>query len=143
MKYFIVLLTLISFLNANSFQRDDNRNVVVDNSHNLMWMDNKESISLYLTHEEAENYCEKSTYIGFSNWRLADIEEFEYIVDKENYPTNINKTFKYIINTGYWAKDAHWRTLWFYADYMHFVSGTPYFDSRHKKKLVRCVRDTK
>lgn len=143
MRYFIVLLALISFLNAASFQRDDSRNIVVDNTNNLMWMDNKESVSLYLTHEEAEKFCEESSYIGFTNWRLASLDEFEYIVDKNNYPTNINKKFKYIINTGYWANKAHWRTLWFYADYMHFVSGTPYYDSRHKKKLVRCVRDTK
>lgn len=143
MRYFIFILLWFSLLNAASFQRDDARNIVIDKEHNLMWMDSQDSVKLYLNHEEAQKYCENSGFLGFSNWRLPDIEEFEYIVDKNNYPTNINKSFKYIINTGYWANKAHWRTLWFYADYMHFVSGTAYFDSRHKKKLVRCVRSTK
>jgi len=143
MKYLFFILSLSIILNGASFQRDSGKGVVIDNEHKLMWMDGEESVSVYLTHDDAEIYCEKSNYAGYSNWRLADIEEFEYIVDKERYPTNINKSFKYIINTGYWAKDAHWRTFWFYADYMHFVSGTAYFDSRHKKKLVRCVRETR
>lgn len=143
MKYLILLFITLSFLNGASFSRDKDRNVVIDKDNNLMWMDSKESVTVDLTHEEAQDYCENSKHAGFTNWRLPDIEEFELIVDKDRYPTNINKTFKYIINTGYWASKAHWRTFWFYADYMHFVSGTPYFDSRHKKKLVRCVRDIK
>jgi hypothetical protein len=72
---------------------------------------------------------------------LPKIEEYELIVDKKNIKNYINKSFKFNIPDGYWAQKAHWRTLWFYADYMHFISGTAYFDSRHKKKYVRCVRN--
>jgi len=141
MKYFVLILALISFLNAGNFKRDNGKSVVVDRDNNLMWEDREENIKNYLIHEDAENYCKNLTLAGYSNWRLPDIEEFALIVDKNRYPKNIDKSFRFIDNTGYWAEKAHWRTLWFYADYMHFVSGTPYFDSRHKEKLVRCVRD--
>ena len=63
-------------------------------------------------------------------------------VGKTMYTKNyVNKAFKYNVPDGYWAFKAHWRTLWFNADYMHFVSGTPYFDNRKKKKYVRCVKN--
>lgn len=143
MRYFILIISLCAMLNAGSFTRDSQLNIVVDKQHHLVWMDSEANIKLYFTHEEAEIYCEKLLHGTYSDWRLPDIEELELIVDKKNYPKNINRTFRYSLNEGYWAITAHWRTLWFYADYMHFVSGTPYFDSRHKKKLVRCVRTGK
>jgi hypothetical protein len=127
-------------LNAASLKRDDNRNIVIDDSNKLMWIDREKNITNYLSHQDAQDYCDKLSYAGFDNWRLPDIEEFALIVDKKNPPKNINKVFKYSTNEGYWASTAHWRTLWFYADYMYFVSGTPYYDNRDKLKLVRCVR---
>ena len=143
MRVLLIFLCVFALLNAASFKRDSNRDVVIDTTNSLMWMDGKENVKLYFTHEEATKYCEDLLYGAYDNWRIPHIDELKLIVDKERYPTNINKAFRYILNEGYWAETAHWRTFWFYADYMHFVSGTPYFDSRHKKKLVRCVRDTK
>lgn len=143
MKYFILLISLFVILNAASFQRDGDRNIVFDKENNLVWMDGEENVKLYFTHQEAEKYCENLLFGAYDNWRLPDIEELALIVDKNNFPKNINKVFRYSTNEGYWASTAHWRTLWFYADYMFFVSGTPYYDSRHKQKLVRCVRESK
>jgi hypothetical protein len=140
MKYFILIISLIAILNAASLKRDKDRNIVIDYENKLTWMDRESNTTTYLTHEDAQIYCEKSTHAGFTNWRLPNIEEFLLIVDKNNSPKNIDKAFKYSLSEGYWASTAHWRTFWFYADYMYFVSGTPYYDSRHKKKLVRCVR---
>ena len=143
MKYFLLILSLCVILNAGSFQRDNDRNIVIDKDNNLVWMDSEANVTLYLTHQDAEKYCDDLSYAGFDNWRLPDIEEFVLIVDKKNFPKNIDRSFRYSLNEGYWASTAHWRTLWFYADYMFFVSGTPYYDSRHKQKLVRCVRESK
>ncbi|WP_419763717.1 MAG: DUF1566 domain-containing protein [Arcobacter sp.] len=143
MRYFILIISLVAILNAASFQRDTQLQIVIDKEHPLVWMDSEANVKLYFTHEEAEKYCEDLLHGTYSNWRLPEIEELELIVDKNNPPRNINRAFRYSLNEGYWASTAHWRTLWFYADYMHFVSGTPYFDSRHKQKLVRCVRTGK
>ncbi|WP_428026228.1 DUF1566 domain-containing protein [Arcobacter sp.] len=143
MKYFILIISLFAILNAGSFKRDSQLNIVTDTNTPLVWMDSEANVTLYFTHQEAEKYCEDLLHGTYSDWRLPEIEELETIVDKNNFPKNIDRAFKYSLNEGYWASTAHWRTFWFYADYMHFVSGTPYFDSRHKKKLVRCVRTGK
>ena len=140
MKYLLLLLVFLSFVDAKIY-RDGSKDVVLDDESRLMWVDDISVIKTLMNHDEAEKYCQKLSFLGFSDWRLAHIEEFERIVYKKNTKTNIHFAFKYNVPDGYWASTAHWRTLWSYADYMHFVSGTPYFDSRHKLKYVRCVRD--
>jgi len=141
MRYLFLVLLLISFSFSNDFRRDGTRKIVVDTTANLMWMDNFSNVKNRLNHNDATDYCEQLQYAGYDNWRLPTIEEFELIVDKTNERSYINRAFKFNMPVGYWASKAHWRTFWFYADYMFFVSGTPYYDSRHKKKFVRCIRD--
>ncbi len=141
MRYLFLVLLLISFSFSNDFRRDGTRKVVVDSTAKLMWIDNFSNVKNRLNHRDATDYCESLSYAGYDNWRLPTIEEFELIVDKTNERSYINRAFKFNMPVGYWASKAHWRTFWFYADYMFFVSGTPYYDSRHKKKFVRCVRD--
>lgn len=142
MRFLIMILLFISLLDAKIY-RKNNIKVVIDTKTNLMWVDDSSVIKIKKTHEDATAYCEESTYAGFSNWRIPEIEEYETIVNKKNYRNYIKRVFKYNVPDGYWARKAHWRTFWFYADYMHFVSGTPYYDSRHKTKYFRCVRDIK
>ena len=141
MKYLLLLVLSVVFLYGKMYR--DQREVVIDDESKLMWMDDTSVIKVLKTHAEATEYCDNIKYVGYNNWRLPSIEEFQTIVDKENTKTYMNRVFKYNVPDGYWADKAHWRTLWFYADYMYFVSGTPYYDSRHKKKYVRCVRDYK
>lgn len=140
MKYLILLL-IATLLYAGNFQRNNDLKVVIDSERKLMWLDNKDTVKLTLSHKEAVPYCEELTYAQFTNWRLPTAEEFETIVDKKNTKTYINKAFRYNVPTGYWAFKAHVRTFWFYADYMNFISGTLYYDNRNKKKFIRCVRD--
>ncbi len=141
MRYLFLVSLLISFSFSNDFRRDGTRKVVVDSTAKLMWMDNFSNVKNRLNHSDATDYCEQLQYAGYDNWRLPTIKEFELIVDKTNEKSYINRAFKFNMPVGYWASKAHWRTFWFYADYMFFVSGTPYYDSRHKMKFVRCVRD--
>jgi hypothetical protein len=140
MKYLLLLMAFLSFLDARIY-RDSTREVVIDDKSKLMWQDDISVINTLKEHDTAETYCKNLQYIGLTNWRLPKIEEFELIVDKKNTKNYINKVFKYNVPDGYWASKAHWRTLWFYADYMHFISGTAYYDSRHKEKYIRCVRN--
>ncbi len=141
MKYLLVLLLSFSLLNALTLKRDRSNNTVIDMTNKLMWMDGIDNVKLMLDHHEAEDYCEELAYAGYTNWRLPHIDEFKLIVDKKNTKNYISRKFRYQQKAGYWAETAHFRTFWFYADYMFFISGTPYYDSRHKKKFVRCVRD--
>ena len=142
MKFLIVCLVFLSLLEAK-MHRKSSIQVVIDNNTKLMWVDDMSAYKLSKTHEETTNYCKELIYAGYSNWRIPEIEEFKTIVYKKNTKNYINYAFKYNVPDGYWAQQAHWRTFWFNADYMHFVSGTAYYDGRHKKKYVRCVRDIK
>ena len=143
MKYCFAILFWLSFSTAAILNRDSSTQVVKDHTTHLMWIDNPTNVSLQLNHKEAIAYCEELSYAGYSNWRLPKIEEFETIVDKLNRKTYINTAFKHNVPTGYWAAKAHFRTFWYYADYMNFISGTAYFDNRNVNKYVRCVRDMK
>lgn len=143
MKFLTLVVFFVSFVFAEPLARDSMSQVVKDYKNNLMWIDNKATISSLMTHKEAIAFCGSLTHSGYSHWRLPTIEEFKTIVDKSNTQTYINKAFKYNAPTGYWALKAHFRTFWFYADYMNFVSGTAYFDNRNVNKYVRCVRDIK
>ena len=140
MRYLLLIVAFLSFLDARIY-RDSTREVVIDDSSKLMWQDDISVVKTLIDHDLAETYCNDLNYKGLNNWRLPNIEEFKLIVDKKNTKNYINKAFKYNVPDGYWALKAHWRTLWFYADYMHFISGTAYYDSRHKTKYVRCVRN--
>ncbi|MDZ7817813.1 MAG: DUF1566 domain-containing protein [Aliarcobacter sp.] len=140
MKYLFLLFVLFSFVDARIY-RDSSKEIVIDDVAKLMWNDDMSVVKVLKDHDEGETYCQNLNYVGLNSWRLPKIEEYELIVDKKNIKNYINRAFKYNVPDGYWAQKAHWRTLWFYADYMHFVSGTPYFDSRHKKKYIRCVRN--
>ncbi len=143
MRYFILVILLVSLSLASSFQRNSRTDIVVDSEQKLMWQDDISVIKIRKNHEDATAYCIESKHAGYSGWRLPTLIEFETVVDKKNEKNYINRAFEFNVPDGYWADKAHWRTLWFYADYMHFVSGTPYYDSRHKTKYIRCVRDLK
>lgn len=138
---FVMLSVFLMF--GASLQRNNGQKVVIDSTNALMWMDDIQNIKLMMSHKKAEPFCEELSFAGYSNWRLPHIDEFKIIVDKKNEVNYIHRAFKYNQKAGYWAQTAHFRTFWFYADYMHFVSGTPYYDNRDKNKFVRCVRDMK
>jgi hypothetical protein len=140
MRYLLLLLIFLSFVEARIY-RDNSSEIVMDDSAKLMWQDDVSVIKILKSHDVAETYCKDLKYKGLDGWRLPTLKEFELIVDKKNTNNYINKEFKYNVPDGYWASKAHWRTLWFYADYMHFISGTAYYDSRHKNKYIRCVRN--
>jgi hypothetical protein len=140
MKIFFYVVLVVGILFADDIRRDSNSNVVVDGDNNLIWQDNEEVIKNRVSQPEAIEYCSNLTLGGAKTWRVPSIAEYQTIVDKTDKTNNINSIFEFKHNKGYWANTVKWRTLWFYADYMHFVSGTPYYDNKKKKKFVRCVR---
>lgn len=141
MRAIFFLLGCVGFLMGASLSRDGSSEVVTDRENKLVWQDNSAVIEVQLSQPEAMEYCKNLRLEGRNTWRLPTPEEFTTIVDKKNTLNYIAKAFKYNAPDGYWSDYVHWRTLWFYADYMHFISGTLYYDNKLKKKYVRCVRD--
>lgn len=142
MKTILLIVVLISSLWAE-FRRDSSRNIVIDLEHMMIWQDNDDVIKIKKTHKDAIKYCEDLNFAGASDWRLPSIKELELIVDKNNHKDSIKKVFRYSLPEHYWAKESLWRSFHFYAKYMNFTSGTPYFYNRDYEKYVRCVRDIK
>lgn len=142
MKLFVYLIILCE-LTFGAINRDPNSEVVLDTDNALMWQDNMQTLETKLSQPEGEKFCEKLSLNGRTDWRLPTPKEYETIVDKTNTNNYINKAFKFNVPDGYWTNYVYWRTLWFYADYMHFVSGTLYYDNKTKKKFIRCVRNLK
>lgn len=142
MRYLFLMIIGSSLLFA-VMNRDHSRDVVVDTNMGIMWQDDEDVVRIKKSQAGADEYCASLGLAGFDNWRLPTMMEFEAIVDKKNEKNYINRAFKYNVPDGYWSNKVKWRTLWFYADYMHFISGTPYYDNKKKLKYVRCVRQVK
>lgn len=142
MKYLFLIFLFLSILEAKIY-RDNKKEVVIDDKHHLMWQDDISNIENLKNHKQATKFCKELIFATYDDWRLPTVEEYSFIVYKKNRKTNINFAFKYNLRDSYWASKVYWRTLWFYADYIYFVSGSAYYDNREKNKYVRCIRNIK
>ncbi|MCK5110774.1 MAG: DUF1566 domain-containing protein [Arcobacteraceae bacterium] len=116
---------------------------VIDKTNNLMWQDTRANTVMIGSQEEATEYCEELDLGGYTNWRLPEKEECEYIVDKtRDDEIMINKAFRHIKQEGYWTSSRTWRTFYRYGYYLYIKSGTFYYENRSYPKFFRCVRDT-
>ena len=64
--------------------KDNGDGTVTDRNTGLMWM--KTDSGKGMTWEEALAYAENSTYAGYSDWRLPNIKELQYLVDYTRSP---------------------------------------------------------
>ena len=142
MKNILIFLLMCSSLYSNSFQQ--NENYIIDKQHNLIWQDTTDNINIRISHSKAIQYCKKLSLNGLVNWRLPSVKEYRYIIDKTRTDEiMINKSFRYILPTGYWTSDTTWRNFGRWGYYIFFKSGTAYYDNKTYKKFVRCVKDLK
>ena len=85
--------------------RDDNLEIVADYNHQLLWLDTTNrntNISFYT----AESRCFNLNIGGFSGWRLPNINELEYLVDKNNHPTT-GLPFENLLASNYYSTTRH------------------------------------
>lgn len=142
MKVLFLFIILISAVFAE-FRRDSTRNIVIDLENLMIWQDDENVVNIVKNHKDAIEYCRDLELAGATDWRLPNVDELQLIVDKSNEKTSTNKAFRYAIPEHFWVSDTLWRSFNFYAKYINFVSGTPYFFNRDYKKHIRCVRDIK
>ena len=64
--------------------KDNGDGTVTDDNTGLMWM--KTDSGRGMTWEEALAYAENSTYAGYSDWRLPNAKELQYLVDYTRSP---------------------------------------------------------
>jgi cysteine-rich repeat protein len=108
--------------------------IVTDSRTGLIWQKEYENNT---TWEKALRYCENSTYAGYSDWRLPNIEELKALInDLIFYPAS---SFPGMPTSYFWSSSSlvdssNW------AWYVNFSSGA--VDIRYKTSgcLARCVR---
>ncbi len=137
---------------THDFQRDDDKEVVVDTKTCLMWQDDgnvSDDEDGFKTWEGALDYCNNLDHAGYnSGWRLPNYTELISIVDRSRNASPVaNTEFEH---TSDWA--AYWTSTTYFdvgdiipsAWYIEFENG---MDGVEQKKvdwfLVRCVRDNK
>ena len=137
----ILILSIITLLYSSNLSRG--AFTIVDAKHHLLWQDNKDTISLALTHKDAINYCKKLSLEGYSNWRLPTVDEYKYIFDlTREDEILLDKKFRFVIKDDYWTSDRTWyRNFGKYAYFIKIKSAHSYYQNRSYKKYVRCVKD--
>ena len=93
MKFLLLTLIMFNFCVAD-FIRDNNNNIILDTSTNLIWQDNNNVNTTTYTWESAISYCEGLTIDSYSNWRVPNINELISIIDDSLYEPSINSKFQ-------------------------------------------------
>ena len=112
--------------------------IFIDNE--LMWQDNKETISLKMNILEAKRYCKYLNLASKRDWRLPKYSELLRLVNYYRFePANIDGLL-YVNNEKYWSISpsstdisANW-----YVDFNYGETGT---SLKYRKFNIRCVRD--
>lgn len=155
---FFLIFSVVSY--GDTFIRDDNKKIVVDNKHQLMWQDsekNKENAlpkviidpskttfqeaPVFKTNmesfENAVEYCESLSHAGFDDWRLPKRMELLYITDRTRFLPAINQNFKNVSSMRYWSSSLRsiggGTEVWL----VNFDNGSTAFQKKHllKEKL--------
>jgi hypothetical protein len=124
------------------FVRDDKNEIVENETHNLVWQDNKDVTIVKFDHKKATQYCANLNLAGYDDWRLPEILEMLKIVDHKAHNPAINAAFKNSEPTFYWSNTDFPKSV---ADawYVDFGTGYSYSEVMSNEYLIRCVRDKK
>jgi len=133
---------------VQGLQRDSSQQVVVDQENGLMWQDAPENTSQKLDWEASIQHCEASSFAGFEDWRLPNINELLYVLPNDVFA---HQTDMVIPDGEYWTPEASFRkpywssTTNFQDDDQAWAIESASFNSERFSKTdeysVRCVRD--
>lgn len=134
MKIIFLIIVCISISNA-SFTKSGN--VVTDSVTKLQWQD--DTVGSSMNWGEAVGFCETLVLDGYTDWRLANINELKSIVDKPKaMPTIVNK-FSNTTFMSYWSSTSYQGNKKGAWD-ISFVDGSVSHPSKSLNDFVRCVR---
>ncbi len=126
--------------------RDDNRNLVLDKKHGLMWYDKADIFNSQEEWGDAVIHCNDFKYNGFDDWRLPNINELYSISDKNRVTPAINDAFKHTTPTEYTGGTIDfWSSTDLFASsdkfQIDFQDGSDSFKPVGTQNYVRCIRD--
>jgi len=98
----------------------------------LIWQDNKEARTIKKDWKGAKNYCQNLSFIGYSDWRLPNIDELKNLYKHKDKLKNYTY-YDYWSSTTYVNDHS-------YAWYIRFNNGVSTNSYKMLSKYVRCVR---
>lgn len=98
----------------------------------LMWQDNKVSKTIYKDWQGAKDYCKSLSLVGYSDWRLPNINELKNLYKKKDKLKNFTSNY-------YWSSTTHVSNASGAWD-VHFSYGNLYNVNKTVSVYVRCVR---
>jgi hypothetical protein len=138
-----------------SYSRDDDKEVVIDNTTGLMWQDNSEAKTVtkpWVTRanyyagkyndtsgDTATTYCANLTLGEYDDWRLPTHNELRSLVDYGRVRPSLDPEFLNFASNGCWSS----RTAANYSRYAWFVDFNRGYQGSSPKLYnysVRCVR---
>lgn len=150
-----ILISLCYLTLLGDFIRDTTYGIVIDTSNNLIWQDDRNSSTtswenIINPNLPGNNYCANSDLAGFTDWRLANINELKSIIDYssseptlnqkfQNVPVETNNHMDYLSSTSFTAdKSKVWS--------VNFYNGTVIIlkkdgSSSGDTMYFRCVRN--
>jgi hypothetical protein len=141
MKHIFFTLLFIFISNA-SYIQDNSSNTVLDTTRLIMWQNDNDAKNLKLTWKDAINYCENNvTLVGYSDWRMPNINELITIIDINRAGIAIDNSFNNISDNGfkYWSSTSYIDSLenaWL----IHFQKGQIQTSIKTANNYIRCVR---
>jgi hypothetical protein len=127
-RYILVLLITVNFLNAQSF-----------NYKGLLWQDNSEVTQREYEQKDAREYCLALELDGYSDWRLPDIKELFMIVNLSKRDPAVISGIEKCNSDYYWSntifasdKYSYWSVDFSTGKIKSFSPGSSFY--------VRCVR---
>jgi len=114
---------------------------VLDSRHNLLWQDNEDVETQFLTYEEAVEYCNNLTLSQMNGWRVPTILELRTIIDRNYVNSATHQAFQYRVDGFVWSStvyQAEPTKMWT----IFFGDGNDYQQKKDSKGYVRCVKET-
>lgn len=120
-------------LYTQSVPTDTSGDVFIDTDTNLIWQDNIEAKTVKKNWQEAIDYCENLSLIGFEDWRLPDQNMLLTLYKKTDEVKNVGSDVYWSSTSDVNESDYAWSGDFDYGDGYH--------NDKNNDHYVRCVRD--
>lgn len=140
MKKILLILLVTSGLFAEYAREND---TLIESHLHLQWQDTSPEKRIW---KDAIDFCENSSFAGYEDWRLPNINELKTIIDRRKKGIAIVEDFKNLdaldtVSLKHWSSTTyiHSKTK---AHSINFAHGTIAVSVKHTaENYVRCVRD--
>jgi hypothetical protein len=120
--------------------RDDEKEVVIDRTRELMWQDDIQTQSIKM--KWLDSYCKNLTLGNYNGWRVPNREELLSIVNYNKYTPSTYDIFEHIKSDNYWSSTINIHdknSMWT----VNFDDGSTILYPKSSKNSIRCVRNNR